>query len=240
MRHGLPRRQFLKCGCALGVGVGIAAGGAWAAHAATHGAGHSGLTPDEALQKLKEGNAAYRAELPACTVQVQARRIEIAAGQAPFCVLVSCSDSRVAPEIVFGQGLGDVFIVRNAGNTVDTTALGSIEYAVEHLGVPLIVIMGHSRCGAVEAAASIVDTNARFPEAVEHMLGPIVPAVLSVRDRPGDRIEHAVRANVDRAVARLRLGAEPVISEPLRAGRLRVVGAAYNLDTGLVDFFNEG
>lgn len=240
MALGLPRRQFLKRGCGCALGIGIAASGGLAARAASHGPGRCGLTPDEALQALKDGNAAYRAELSACTAQGQARRIEIAAGQAPFCVLVSCSDSRVAAEIVFGRGLGEMFIVRNASNTIDTTALGSIEYAVEHLGTPLIVVMGHSRCGAVEAAVSLVDSNAVFPEAIEHMLGPIVPAVLAVREKPGDRVDNAVRANVDRTVARLRLGAEPIIAGPLKAGALRVVGASYSLDTGAVDFFNVG
>jgi len=155
-------------------------------------------------------------------------------------VLVSCSDSRVSPEILFGRGLGELFIVRNAGNTVDTTALGSIEYAVAQLGVPLILVMGHSRCGAVEAAVSVVRNNTTFPGAIGQMIEPIVPAVLTVRDKPGDLVENAVRANVDRTVMRLRSAAEPLLTDPQKTGKLRVVGAAYSLDTGNVDFFNEG
>lgn len=231
-RYGLHRRHLLGCACALGVGI---AGRPASAH---DGNVKSGLTPEEALQKLKDGNAAYRAESQGCAIQSQARRIAIAARQAPSCVVVCCSDSRVSPEILFRCGLGELFIVRNAGNTIDVTALGSIEYAVEHFGVPLILVMGHSRCGAVEAAAGVVLSNAVYPEAIEHMIEPIVPAVLSAHGQPGDLIENAVRANVDRTVVRLRSAVEPILIGPQKAGTLRVVGAAYSLDSGTVDFFN--
>jgi carbonic anhydrase len=154
-------------------------------------------------------------------------------------VLVSCSDSRVSPEILFGRGLGELFIVRNAGNTVDTAALGSIQYAVAKLGVPLILVMGHSRCGAVEAAVDVVTNNTLYPGAIGQMIEPIVPAVLGVRDKGGDRVENAVRANVSRVVQRLRTASEPELLTPLAEKKLRIVGAAYSLDTGEVDFFNE-
>ena len=121
------------------------------------------MTPDQALAALKEGNAKSLTDSPVRAVQGRARRLEIARGQAPFAVLVSCSDSRVPPEVLFGRGLGELFIVRNAGNTVDTVALGSIEYAVAVLGVPLIVVMGHERCGAVEAALSVVEKEHGVP-----------------------------------------------------------------------------
>lgn len=123
------------------------------------------LTPDQALAMLKEGNAKFLADTPARTVQGKERRLEIARGQTPFAVLVSCSDSRVSPEVLFGCGLGEFFIVRNAGNTV---ALGSIEYAVAVLGVPLIVVLGHERCGAVDAALSVVEKNTVFPGSLNH------------------------------------------------------------------------
>lgn len=114
------------------------------------------LTPDVALERLKEGNRRFLAGEHGQGMEDPKRRLAVAQRQAPFAVLVSCSDSRVPPEILFGCGLGELFIVRNAGNTVDTTALGSIEFAVVHLHVPLVVVMGHQRCGAVEAALGSV------------------------------------------------------------------------------------
>jgi carbonic anhydrase len=151
--------------------------------------------------------------------QGRERRLEIACGQTPFAVLVSCSDSRVPPELLFGRGLGELFIVRNAGNTVDTTALGSIEYAVAELGVPLVVVLGHERCGAVDAALKA--KSAADPNVDREIL-----------------LDMAVRENVRRVVMRLRTS-EPILMEPLRAGRLKIVGACYDLDDGSVDFFME-
>jgi carbonic anhydrase len=196
------------------------------------------LNPEQALQLLKDGNRNYLTESPIRRVEGRERRLEIARGQTPFAVLVSCSDSRVPPELLYGRDLGELFIVRNAGNTVDTSAIGSIEYAVIELGVPLIVVMGHQRCGAVDAAVSVVRDNATFPGSIGAMIEPIIPAVLSVRDKPGDLLENAVRANISRIVRRLR-EAEPTLLDPQRAGKLKVVGAHYSLEDGSVDFFDE-
>jgi carbonic anhydrase len=171
----------------------------------------------------------------------RARRLEIAKGQTPFAVLVSCSDSRVGPEQLFGRGLGELFIVRNAGNTAASTqAMGSIEYAVAELGVPLVVVLGHERCGAVAAAASVVTQNTNFPGSIGRMVEPIIPAVLASRGQPGDMVENAVRQNVRMVVSQLRTSSEPMLLNPIKAGRLMVVGAYYDLDTGAVDFFDEG
>ena len=201
--------------------------------------GKSALTPDQALELLKQGNRDFLADRPYEADVGGARRLALAKGQAPFAAYVSCSDSRVPPELLFGRGLGELFIVRNAGNTVDTVALGSVEFAVGVLGVPLVVVMGHEECGAVKAAMDVVDKNATFPGAIGRMIEPIVPAVLSSRGRPGNRTEQAIRANVSRQVERLRTAAEPILLEPQRAGRVKVVGAYYDLDTGRVDFFDE-
>lgn len=154
-------------------------------------------------------------------------------------VLVSCSDSRVPPELLFGRGLGELFIVRNAGNTVDTTALGSIQYGVGPLGVPLVVVLGHERCGVVEAAVSVVKENTVFPGSIGAMIEPIVPAVLSVQSKGGDLVHNSVRANVSRTANRLRTTSEPILLNPLREGRLRIVGAVYDIDDGSVNFFDE-
>ena len=152
------------------------------------------MTPDDALALLREGNAAFlRGEATFPDVG-PARRLSLAQGQSPFCAYVSCSDSRVPPELLFGRGLGELFIVRNAGNTIDTVARGSIEFAVAVLNVPLIVVMGHESCGAVKAAMSVVNENARFPGAIGTMLEPIIPAVLEAGNLTGDPTENAVRS----------------------------------------------
>lgn len=202
-------------------------------HSITH------LTPDEALALLKDGNRSFLTDAPYRNAEGRERRIEVARGQTPFAVLVSCSDSRVPPELLFGRGLGELFIVRNAGNTVDTTALGSIEYAILELGVPLVVVLGHERCGAVAAAVSVVRENATFPGAIGQMIEPIIPAVLAAQRQEGDLLDNAVRANVSRTVKRLRT-AEALLSERLETGRLRIVGARYDLEDGSVNFFDEG
>jgi carbonic anhydrase len=201
--------------------------------------GKSALNPDQALELLKQGNRDFLANRPYLADTGNLRRLELAKGQAPFVAYVSCSDSRVPPEVLFGRGLGEMFIVRNAGNTVDTVALGSIEFAVGVLGVPLVVVMGHEACGAVKAAIDVVDKNAKFPGSIGTMIEPIIPAVLAARGRPGDKVEQAIRANVSRQVERLRAAAEPILLDPQRQGRVKVVGAYYDLDTGTVDFFDE-
>ncbi len=201
--------------------------------------GKSALDPDQALELLKQGNRDFLANRPYLADTGNVRRLELAKGQAPFVAYVSCSDSRVPPEVLFGRGLGEMFIVRNAGNTVDTVALGSIEFAVGVLGVPLVVVMGHEACGAVKAAIDVVESNAIFPGSIGTMIEPIIPAVLAARGRSGDKVEQAIRANVSRQVERLRAAAEPILLDPQRQGRVKVVGAYYDLDTGRVDFFDE-
>lgn len=233
----------------IGGGLGLAALNASGAAAARPSAsrdytaapvqnGKSALTPDQALQLLIDGNRRFLADqLPQPDLTAQ-RRLELAKGQAPFVAYVSCSDSRVPPELLFGRGLGELFIIRNAGNTIDTVAQGSLEFAVAVLGVPLVVVMGHESCGAVKAAMDIVDKNARFPGRIGDMVEPIVPAVLEARGRAGDKLANATRANVSRTVRRLRAESDPLLLRPQAEGRLKVVGAYYELGTGRVDFFD--
>lgn len=231
----LSKRQFLSGACcgaaALTTGFVVSA-----AAEEVHTPVPAGISPDEALALLKKGNDDFMADADAPPAHDRKRRLEIAKTQHPFAVLVGCSDSRVSPELLFGRGLGDLFIVRVAGNTVDLTGLGSIEYAVEHLGVPLIVVMGHERCGAVSAAVSVVKENAAFDSAMEAMIAPIVPAVLKAQAQDGDLLDNAVRENVKRVVARLETSG-PIIGEKLESGRLKIVGARYDLDDGKVEFF---
>lgn len=201
--------------------------------------GKSALTPDEALSLLEKGNAAFlNDELPMPDLSAE-RRLELARGQAPFCAYVTCSDSRVPPELLFGRGLGELFIIRNAGNTIDTVAMGSLEYAVAVLGVPLVVVMGHEACGAVKAAMSVVEENARYPGAIDNMIEPIIPAVLEARGQAGDKIENAIKQNVRRVVRTLRSESDPIMLTPQNEGKLKVVGAYYHLSTGRVEFFDK-
>jgi carbonic anhydrase len=229
------RRHLLACACcSVAAGALPVPGRAWAADQHQH----TQLSPDEALKRLKDGNAEFITDSPFHGVQDRARRVEIARGQTPFAVLVGCSDSRVSPELLFGRGLGELFIYRVAGNTVDRAALGSIEYAVAELGVPLILVLGHERCGAVAAAVSVVEKNTIFPGAIGEMVEPIVPAVLRARSQPGDLLDNAVRENVRGIVGRLRQEG-PILANAIGAGKLKIVGARYDLDDGAVDFFAE-
>ncbi len=197
------------------------------------------MSPDEALNLLKDGNARFISGQPVRPhLTAPERRSALALGQRPFCVLVGCSDSRVSPELLFGRGLGELFIVRNAGNVVDLAAMGSIEYGVAVLGAPLVVVLGHERCGAVQAAVDVVQNDTLYPGSIGQMIEPIIPAVLhATREAGDDLLDRAVRANVRRIVQRLQT-TEQMLLEPQRQGRLRIVGARYDLDDGVVEFFD--
>jgi carbonic anhydrase len=158
--------------------------------------------------------------------------VEVAKGQHPIAIIVGCSDSRVAPEIVFDQGLGDLFVVRVAGNVVDDHAIGSIEYAVEHLHASLIVVLGHDRCGAVQAAISGDDA----PGHIQSLVESIRPAVEAAKSEPGDLLDNAINENVRRVVNQLQTS-QPILGQEVQEGHLQVVGARYLLDGGSVRFF---
>lgn len=197
------------------------------------------LTPAQALEKLQSGNRTYAAgKAGGQRIDDGPLRRELADKQEPFAAIVSCSDSRVPSERLFDLGVGDLFIIRNAGNTVvDTGSLGSVQYAVAVLGVPLVVVMGHERCGAVRAATDVVMQNVAFPGAIGRMIEPILPSVLKVRDHEGDMVDNAVRENVRRMVAYLRT--DPILAEPLKARSVVIVGARFDLDDGVVEFLSE-
>ena len=230
------RRGFLK----RTIGIGLMAAGAPGLSAlAADPVAHTALTPDQALAQLKKGNDEYQHEAPYNFAHGRQRRIELARGQAPFAVLVGCSDSRVPPELLFGRGLGELFIVRNAGNTVDTAALGSIEYGVGVLGCPLVVVLGHEGCGAVSAALEVVERNGTFPGVIGEMVQPIIPAVLSARDASGKiSLDQAVIANARRVANRLRTQS-PVLTSAIEQKKLKVVAARYYLDDGDVTWYED-
>jgi carbonic anhydrase len=188
----------------------------------------SGLTPDEALAKLMEGNQRFADRRRLHPNQDEVRLTEVAAGQAPFAAILSCADSRVVPEIAFDQGIGDLFVVRVAGNIAITEDIASEEYAVGVLGAPLLMVLGHERCGAVDAALK----GGELPGVIESLVFAIRPAIQASRGESGDRLTNAVKANVRLQVQRLKNSS--VIASAVQEGKLKVVGAYYDLDTGKI------
>ena len=187
----------------------------------------SGLTADQALQRLIAGNERYVAGTATHPDQTIERRAEVAKGQSPFAIVLTCSDSRVAPEILLDQGLGDLFVIRNAGNILDDHVIGSMEYAVEHLHVPLVLVVGHEKCGAISAAVAGGEASGHIPSLVE----AIEPVVKQVKNLPGDPVENVVRANAQR-IAETLTRSEPILKEAVNKGKLLVVPARYDLVTG--------
>ena len=181
------------------------------------------------LRELKAGNDHHVAKRYQHPHQTAARQRALSSEQHPHATILSCADSRVAPEIILDQGLGDLFDVRVAGNVASDTELASIEYAASHLHTPLIVVLGHQKCGAVTAAAEGGDAEGHLPS----LLALIRPAVERAKTQPGDLIDNAVRINVENVVRQVR-GSTPVLAALVDRGALTVVGAVYSLDTGKV------
>ncbi len=182
------------------------------------------------LRKLTQGNSRYRSNHLLHPHQTGVFRARLVAGQHPFACVLSCADSRVPPEIVFDEGLGDLFVVRVAGNIVDDAVTGSLEYAVEHLGVPLVVVMGHTGCGAVKAALAGGEPDTH----IQALVKAILPAVEQASHQPGDRELNTTRANVLLAVHELET-AKPILSKLVHEGKIQILGAVYHLDTGAVE-----
>jgi carbonic anhydrase len=183
---------------------------------------------EEALGRLKVGNERFAQSKVSAGKPVAERRIATARAQHPFAIIVGCSDSRTAPEIVFDQDIGDLFVVRTAGNLVDDYALGSIEYAVEHLGSRLIVVLGHERCGAVQAALA----GGSAPGHIEALVRAIQPAVVASKAMKGDPLTNAVHENDAEVAAKIRKQAEL----GYLASQVRIVEGYYDLDTGKVEW----
>ena len=206
-----------------------------------HADATSSVSADQALRRLIEGNARFAHDLDNTTERDPSRRPALASGQHPFAIILSCADSRVPPELLFDQELGDLFVVRLAGNTADDAALGSIEYAVDHLGSKLIMVMGHTKCGAVKAA---VETNAagkqpsELPGHLPAVVSSIMPAVTETKGMQGDAVRLAVIRNVQRTVQSLQRCA-PILSQACESKGVRVIGAIYDLDSGEVDLVPE-
>jgi carbonic anhydrase len=198
------------------------------------------MTPDAALKELAEGNARYVAnKMTAGKRADAARRAELAGKQAPYAIVLSCSDSRVPPEIIFDKGLGELFVVRVAGNVPDPVVLGSVEYAAEHLQSPLVVVLGHERCGAVTAT---VESKGKAPGSIGAIVKTIEPAVAKAKKTCASQekatlVECAIDANVKQGQALL-TEKSPILKHLVAEGKLRIVGAKYDLDDGKVTLFD--
>jgi carbonic anhydrase len=192
---------------------------------------HTGMDSKQALQLLGDGNKRYVEAKATHPEQDAARREEVAKGQHPFAVVVTCSDSRVPPEILFDRGLGDLFVIRTAGNIVDDIGLGSIEYAVEHLGVQLVVVLGHERCGAVDATVKGGEAEGH----IEDLIKSLRAAVEEAKNLKGDLLDNAVNTNAFNTVKMLK-ASEPILKKLVAGKKLDIVAARYDLDDGMVTF----
>ncbi len=193
------------------------------------GAEPAGVDPDQAWRMLAEGNAHYAASKMGFPHEGAARRAEVAQSQHPIAAVLSCSDSRVPPELLFDQGIGDLFVVRSAGQVADAAGLGSLEYAAEHLGVRLIVVLGHQRCGAVSAAFKGDHATGNLAT----LVGEILPAVGAAKHAGKLSLDDAIDANVRMTADRLR--GDPELKKLIDEGKLKVVAARYSLDSGKVE-----
>jgi carbonic anhydrase len=195
-------------------------------------------TPDQALRRLQAGNARFVRGKTTAPRATNARRAKLVEGQTPFAVVLGCADSRLPPELVFDQSLGDLFTVRVAGNTAAApVVVGSVEYAASILGSALIVVLGHDDCGAVKAAIDVVTKGKSFPGQLAGFVEPIIPAVQAVQSAGSDQLlQAAVSQNIRQAVAALT--ALPLVADPIAAGELKVVSAEYRLSSGKVDIFS--
>jgi len=201
------------------------------------------VTAGEALERLRDGNRRFVSNQIAENASDARRRAELVAGQAPFAIVLGCSDSRVPAELVFDQGFGDLFVIRVAGNIVAPSQVGSVEFAAARFGTPLVVVMGHSQCGAVvaafEEASGRATSQSRNLRSIVDRVRPAVDTVLASRGgHDADAvIREAVRANVRASVNHLRHGSE-LLEQLIQSNGLVVVGAEYSLETGVVDFFD--
>jgi carbonic anhydrase len=228
-KFNLSRRSLFKFGAgAIGTGVLTAGLSSNLLAAEKKAPAEEDVTPDKALQELLEGNERFVKAKRRNPNQTQSRLVEVAKGQKPFASILGCADSRVPSEIVFDQGLGDLFVCRIAGNIATTQQIGSLEFGSLVLGTKVIMVMGHERCGAVDAAIK----GAQVPGQIGSLLEAIKPSVESSKEKEGDKLENACKANILAQVDKLK--SSPVLSELIKAEKLKIVGGYYDLDTGRI------
>jgi len=228
----VSRRRFLGAGA---VALATFGGAAWAADPPKPGSPppRNAIAPGDALKRIMEGNARYAANNPT-ERDFSASRAQLAQSQYPIASILSCADSRVVPDLVFDQSPGDLFVCRVAGNIMTTNLLASLEYGVQFLGSPLILVVGHSNCGAVDAALKVVKTNAQLPGHLPELVTAIKPAAIAAsRMAPNDMRNYAIADNVRRQVARLK-SAAPVVAKAYREHKIDIAGSVYDIATGKV------
>ena len=234
-RRTMDRRKFLAV-----AGFGLMAGNAMvgAGNAIAAGDPTTSVTADQALANLRSGNDKYVKAPEVCSADLAKRRIGVANTQTPWATIVSCADSRVPPELLFGGlGIGELFVARNARNMVDTATMGTIEYGAAVLGVPLVVVLGHQRCGAVVAACDVVTKKATFPGSIGPMVKAIVPAAVAVKSQPGDFVDNAVRESAKRTALQIATKSK-IVADLVKAGKVKVIAARYDLDEGKVEYLS--
>jgi carbonic anhydrase len=224
----LSRRRLLLGASALLVG-----GFAQAKEKKTPPKPQNVVSPKTALERLEDGNERY-VEGVTRRHDFKHEREALASGQNPYAAILSCADSRIAPEYAFDAGRGDLFVCRVAGNFANEESVASLEYAVSVLSVPLILVLGHEACGAVDATIKSLKDNSTLPGHLPSLVAGIAPAVKAVSDKGGDVLANATKQNVVDTVAKLKSTA-PILSAAVEAGKLRVVGGIYRLRTGEVD-----
>ncbi|MDX2193983.1 MAG: carbonic anhydrase [Gemmatimonadales bacterium] len=228
----LPRREMLgRLAVAAGLAT-VSRPSGLAAAPPRAGRPSTPVSPASALTMLLDGNRRFAEGRPQHPNGGLQRLKELSGSQHPFAAIFGCVDSRVPPELLFDEGLGDLFCVRSAAQVLDDAELGSLEFGVEELGIPLIVVLGHERCGAIKAALALASAHERAPDRIGMLADALKPAIARGTVRPGDQVENTVRAQVELTVERLK--AVPLFAERLHDGRLDIVGARYDLDTGRV------
>src|SRR5689334_12076974 len=189
-------------------------------------------TNNKTLQDLLAGNLRFQTGKAQWPNQTAARRQEVSKKQSPRAIVFGCIDSRMPPELVFDQGLGDLLTIRTAGHVIDSAAMGSIEYGVAEMGIPLLIVMGHERCGAVSATIDAVDKHEHAPGSIQALVDYIRPSVLMAQGQGDVRLDNAIQNNIRRTVQALPWS--PIIRDAVKAGKLTIVGTRYDLDTGAV------
>jgi carbonic anhydrase len=234
-KQPMRRRQFLAL-----AGFGLAASSFLSGWDKAFAAGPTtSVTVDQAMANLKSGNDKYVNAPQVCAADLAKGRANVAGNQMPWATILSCADSRVPPELLFGGlGVGELFVARNAGNmAVDAATMGTVEYGAAVLGTPLIVVLGHERCGAVVAACDVVTKKATFPGSIGPMVKAIVPAAQAVKDKPGDFIDNAVRESARRTAVRIATNSK-IVAGLIKAGKVKVVAARYGLEDGKVEYLS--
>ncbi|MEH2411920.1 carbonic anhydrase [Nostoc sp.] len=224
----LSRRSLFKFGAgAIGTGV-LTAGIGSNLLAPQKALAEDDITPDKALQELLDGNQRFVKSKRKNPHQTHSRLVEVAKGQNPFASILSCADSRVPSEIIFDQGLGDLFVCRVAGNIATREEIGSLEFGSLILGSKVIMLVGHERCGAVSAAIK----GGEVPGQIGSLIEAIKPSVESSKDQSGDKVKNACKANILAQIKKL--NSSTVLSDLIKAEKLKIVGAYYDLDTGII------